>query len=277
MATFESVQSNSVDSGDLVITKPVGLAVGDEMFAGIAFSNDNGAGGAVTTPAGWTEEDRETLPGAVGLELVIFTKTADSSDVAASNFTFTSTGFGDYGLAGFIARLSDPGSIVGSSSNNADGSSATITTTTFTPTKADTLFLGVLMHINPTAQNNVSVALATDNPTWTEQTEESANLPNRDVSIALYTGTRAAATATGTITGTISGAVIGRAIAVYSYSDRVNGAVTPTTKVNAYAFNPVNPTATVNALVDDITTASRDVTDWTNETKPSTTWVNDTL
>lgn len=277
MATLESVQSNSVDSGDLVITKPVSLAEGDLMFAGVGFSNDNGAAGAITTPAGWTEIDREALPGAVGLELVTFSKTADITDVVATNFTFTSTGFGDYGLAGFIARISSPGSIVGSSSNNADGSSATITTTGFTPTKANTLFLGVLMHIHPTAQNNVSVALDTDNPTWTEEAEESVNLPNRDVSIALYSSSRTETTATGTITGTISAAVNGRALAVYSYSTQVNGSVSQETKVNAYAYNPVDLRTGVEAIVEDVTTASRDVTQWTNETKPIPTWTNESL
>lgn len=79
-----SVTTNAMGVGG-VFAKPTGLAVGDTMLAiMVAEGTQN-----LASPAGWTTVgDSDT---ATYTKTRAFSKVADSSDVAASNFTFTGT------------------------------------------------------------------------------------------------------------------------------------------------------------------------------------------
>jgi hypothetical protein len=278
MATFQSIQS-ATGTTSVVITKPIGLAVGDVMLAAIWVDNDGASTVFADTPSGWTLVQSEITPTNVS-ELALFRKTADSSDVAASNFTFASSGGQpSRHMIGHIVRLTNVGSVAGLVGARAVVSGTTLTFNGFTPTKANSLFLVFSGQSSSTSQyNTTSVSLATDNPSWTEQADSTYNDTTRDSSLAVYTATRSQITATGDVVVTYSNASAGRQTAiVYALAPQVNGSFSaPDTKVNAYAFTPIQ-TVVVDAIVDAPTTNARNVTRWTNDTKPSTTWTNDTL
>lgn len=277
--TFESIQSNSVTDAALVITKPVDLAVGDLMVAGISFSDDFSGSGGINTPAGWTLQDT-TSTGTPNEVMAVFTKEAESADVAASNFTFTRSGADTtYHLVGHILRVTDFGSIDNVSGDVDSNLSTTVTTTGFTPSIASTLFIGFLLNVSAGTVTNTSIALATDNPTWTEQAETTQSDTSRTSTLSAYTATRTETTATGTITGT-TGSSPAKHLIVLNLTSKINGSVSQEVYVNAYAFNPINPTATVDGIVDTPTLAAEDDTApivWTNENKDSTIWTNDDL
>ena len=277
MATYESIQSATVDdSNSLTITKPTGLAVGDLMVAGIFCDRDSGAGPiSLNTPSGWTLEESVALS-SNNAALAIYTKIAESADVAASNFTFTA-GFstGQY-MIGHILRFSSPGSNRGGTSGIANQGATTQTLDGFTPTSSATHILFTVIAAASVNGNYTSVSYATDNPTWTERGDTNEQGNTTDATLAVYTSTRSETTATGTITTTFSEDVASDrgAIAVLAYSTQTNGSVSPETKVNAYSFSPIQ-SAVVDAIVNEPTGVVSNPTEWTNESETSTTWTNE--
>jgi len=275
--TYQSIASASQLDAALVIIKPSGLAVGDTMVAGIFFNNDDLGSGSINTPIGWTQV---ITNGNTSFSLKVFTKVADSADVAASDFTFTQTGDTAYHLLGHIVRISEFGLISGSNSNfDTVNGTTTVVATTFTPTRENTLFLAFASQSlsGGSTPNNVSIALTTDNPTWTERAESNANDGTYDSALAAYTATRATATATGNITATFAGTAAGnlKILAVLSISSRIDGSVSPVTNVNAYALNPANTDTYANGYVSDpeIDTGNS-LSSWSNQSKSSTVWIN---
>lgn len=85
---WQSVATSRGSDGELssiTCNKPSGLAVGDLMLAFVGI-NDITTAANINTPSGWTLIRTDTQ---TNLEARSFWKIADSSDVAASNFTFT--------------------------------------------------------------------------------------------------------------------------------------------------------------------------------------------
>ncbi len=272
MSTYQSVQSASSEDTSVVVTKPTSLAVGDLMVAGIWADSDGSGTLSLTTPSGWTLEESVSLASSA-TRLAIFTKVADSSDVAASNFTFASSGDGTYHMIGHIVRVTSWG-LYSDSSNGSSTSSTTATVTGFTPSRASSLLIGFSGVSDTSQQNTSSWALTTNNPTWTERADTTFNDATRDSALAIYTATRTEVTATGDITVTVSGNVSNRVgAAIIAISAQVNGSITPTTKINAYALSPIQ-SIELDAIVDNPTLNETTLTSWTNPDKPSTTWSN---
>lgn len=272
--TYESISSGSIQDAALVLTKPTGLAVGDLMVAGIYFSDNNGSTGdsGINTPAGWTLQEATTTTQPPEYErLSVFLKIADSADVAASNFTFTRAGTDtSYHLMGHLLRISDYGIVAGETSNSDPNvTTTTITATGFTPTRADTLFIAFLGNSCRAGDiTNTSVALATDNPTWTERNEQNVNDTGTDSNFAVYTASRSQTTSTGTITGTMASTTAKSVnFIILALSESISGSINPTTYVNAYAYNPVDLETYANAYVTDPTTQESNPTVWTPITK----------
>lgn len=279
---YQSLQSNSSTDGDLVITKPVSLAVGDTLLAGILFNDDNSAGtgtAGTTTPSGWTRISRTSTGSPTHVVLDVFIKEADSADVAASDFTFVrATDDAVYHMIGHLLRITDFGIDAGNSANTSVAGVSSITLTGFTPLRANTLMVAFLANSSASTVLNTSIALTTNNPSWTERAETSVNDASRDSTLSVYTATRAETTATGDITATYASSVSDAHAYIIAMSSQVDGSINPTTYVNAYAFNPYNPTSEVDAIVTDPTTEivnNNAPTQWTNESKPTTTWVNE--
>lgn len=263
MATYESVQSATSDSASIVITKPTSLAVGDLMVAGIWYDNDGTGSSVINTPSGWTLEETVSIS-TNSSYLAVFTKVADSSDVAASNFTFATNNVdASYHMIGHIVRVTSYGIYTDSSTGSAT-SSTTATVTGFTPSRANCLLIGFSGVSDTTLRDTSSWALATDNPTWTERADTSFSDTTRRSSLAVYTATRSQTSATGNITVTVSGNVNNRVgAAIIAISPQVNGSVTPDPiKVNAYAISPIQ-SAVVDAIVDEPTLAETNPQIWT--------------
>jgi hypothetical protein len=282
MATYESVGSVGINNNvtSIAVPKPAGLAVGDYMLAGIYFQCVGITG--INAPAGWATVTTETRGTSSNEKyLVTFSKIATSDDVAASTFSFSRAGGVSSGPAGgHIVRVSNfgvqAGSVDGNDSVSSGQTSKTISS--FTPTRANSLllaFIGLGAGVTEDEYSITSVALATNNPTWTKRAEVRLDVTSNTHAFAVFSATRPEATATGTITSTFSNPnnTVDFLASVVATGPVVNGSITPTTKVNAYAFSPIQ-SAVVDAIVDQPTFDSMTVTQWQNESKPSTTWNN---
>lgn len=279
MSTYQSVQSATVDnSGTLVITKPTSLAVGDLMVAGIYADRDGGTSASISTPSGWTQE--EFLDTGIGNgALSVFTKVADSSDVAASDFTFTGTGStGQMHMLGHLLRVTNYGQKAGESSA-ADGTDVTtLTITGFTPSPAiaEALYIVFAGRSDVASPGSVnSVAMATSNPTWTERAENTVNGSTTDSTFAVYTANRTATTATGDFTVTFGSTDNTRTGGiVIALNPRIDGSSTPDqTNTIGYVFTPVQ-SVVLEAETVSPTTETTLNTPWSNGAKSNTTWTN---
>lgn len=273
---YESIGSGTSTTTSLTVTKPTGLAEGDLMLAGIVVEYGGGNTTTVNTPSGWTKISAVNV--AADCELASFYKVADSSDVAASNFTFTATAIGFGEMIGNIVRISDYGIIAGNDEFAESNSSTTLTISGgFTPTRSNTLFVGFLSKSSTISTGDfTAIALATDDPTWTERTDAvfGNGSGSYDTRLAVYTASRSAATATGNITLTNVASDNARYLGiVVSVAPSQSGSVTPTTTVNAYSLSPIQ-SCVIDAIVDAPTIDTRKSTTWQRPTKSSTTWYN---
>lgn len=277
MSTYQSVQSAGISDASLVITKPVSLAVGDLMVAGIFLQNEYSGTDSIATPSGWTLYDTQPSTDSNGV-LKLFYKVADSADVAASNFTFAnSNGSGTtYSMVGHIVRVTSFGIVAGGTKGNQDNVT-TYTLTGFTPSRANCLFIAFAANADTTAQTNTSIAMATSNPTWTERAETQQLDSNQDVNLAVYTASRPEATATGDFTVTVLNGGVGNFVEsiVIALSETTSGSVTPTTYTNAYAFAPFAIDIGADAITEAPNFSEGPFTPaWTNPGKSSATWTN---
>lgn len=195
-AIFQSVSSTTpTESNSVVISKPTGLEIGNLMIAHLC----KVASGVNTIDlSGWTSVLDVT--NTTVHERVMY-KIADSGDVSASDFTFTGSGT-DAFTGGAIYRISghDPVTPVDvSNSGTWSGSSANVAAGV-TPNFANELFLFLI--VGGSGNTNVgtvnSQAIATDNPSWTEDYDTRFS----SSSICLISGahaTRPQVTATGNL------------------------------------------------------------------------------
>ena len=189
---FPSIQSAThqaylVNSSPLIITKPTGLTEGDLMIAIIGSSSeDAGAAGNVTAPSGWTSIINQV--GDSQTRILAFTKIANASDVAASNFEFTNSDTLEFSTVGSIFRLESDSIVTNQFSNVISPVSTNVTFTTSQSTNhADALLLLAFLGKNTIGTNSYSnYFINGTNPTWTEQRDTSLNSA-RGHSIAIAT------------------------------------------------------------------------------------------
>lgn len=165
-----AVQSyDSNDSGgtsNVTVTKPTGLAVGDLMIA-VAIEIS-------TTQTGWTLIESETTT----YDILVFSKVADSADVAASDFTFTS----GVQSAATIYRIDGQASASNYLADNqsvhqapADASNTQDFTVSLAPVVADSIILvGAICGFTIAVSESISgySLVGQTNPTWTEAYEK---------------------------------------------------------------------------------------------------------
>lgn len=208
--TVESISTKTFAAGQsMVITKPTGLAVGDLMIAhcsSISPSNSNPAD--YNTPTGWTSVNTTSSTNSSLTHsnmLRIFSKVADSSDVAASDFTFTISGGSNRNLGGAIYRISGfgpttpvPTSNAASNSGTNDHDTSPLTlNATVTPSRASSLIM-MLITASSDASAFGSYAVATDDPTWTEGYDFNSGALNAAMAGAYATRTETSATGSST-------------------------------------------------------------------------------
>lgn len=270
-----AVQSSSTtawaSSSSIVLTKPTGLAVGDLMIVHIGVGS-----GTVTTLAGWTLVNTTTLT-AETTKSYVFSKIADSTDVAASNFTFSYSG--TLTGAGAILRIDghSAGAPVYTSASDDDTNATPPTfTNTVTPvaTNSALLMLGVAQQVD-SATTISGYAVVTSTPTFTEVYDftNSGGTGSSFLLCGAY-GIRTAVTATGNSTwnysaGTNPDAICHMLVIAPSKDFTILDTVTITDSF----------LATLGILITDIITLSDTFTStisrlWTKLSRNIKTWTN---
>ena len=268
---FETIQTATSDSPGLTLTKPTGLTVGDLLVAGLTISGDSNP--VITAPAGWTTTDTKTLSN--DARTSIFQKVAESSDVAASDFSFTATA-NTTGptVAGFMTRISGFG--IQSGFVTASGDGTTLSTGAMTPTRTNNLMLIITASASGgdfTPPTSSGYQIVTNNPTWTERADVGIGSGLYMATIAVATASRPEITSTGAASFTLSESKA-LSVSLLSLGPVVSGSITPETKVNIYALNPI-PKTGLDIIVTEPDEVISNPAIWVNDTKPSTTWINE--
>ncbi len=216
VATKSNPSWSPVGSGSTyTITFPSGLQVGDLMVAAIhAIELDASSTPNVNDPTDWTLLVNKTTDSGENMRLKVYYKTATAGDVSAGSIV-TGTGVGGSENA-FIAAAcfritghGDPTTIQQSSAHIAATTSPSFAIG-LTPTFADSLFIFLIGGGGNFASGSASgYAMATDNPTWTEQfdvydnTTAYAGAGDNDGLFVAATASRSAVTATGNLSATM--------------------------------------------------------------------------
>lgn len=134
------------------------------MLAGIFVDKDAGSLASINTPSGWTAVHLLDV-GSGFSALGVYSKTADSADVAASNFTFTGSGTtASMSMVGHILRISDWGATAGLTYLN----DAVVPGVTPSPAVASSLYVVFAGCIDGSAIVDITgVSIANSNPSWT--------------------------------------------------------------------------------------------------------------
>lgn len=201
--TIASSSNGTYTTGDLVLTKPTGLAVGDLMVVAIIQLNTD----SVTTPSGWSNFVNKSSSGG-SVQLRFYSKTADSGDVAASNFTFVDDGDASP-KTGSILRITGFHTASPTSVFNGDGTQASTATPSFTstvtPDTPDSVILFAIgTYGSDTSHTFSSYGIVTSNPSWTELMDLYYPNSTSSLGFGLAWASRPQITATGNSSCTIS-------------------------------------------------------------------------
>jgi len=267
------------NSTSIIITKPTGLTAGDILFAYIYTNNGGGS-----APAGWSTIGTTADGDASGfaLQLNTFAKIADSSDVAASDFTFTIAS--DTRRLGYLFRITgdfSSGTITDYITSDTDDN-ITVSGSTFTFPGGVTpygnnslLMIGTVG--GKTTYNGTdpysSWAVANSNPSWTTQYNEGMPAGSADsilASVVSSTYTSAIATGSYSVNSTAVGNEVGGKL--ISISETTNVTISP--NVITMTSSAQSPTVTGGANVSPaVVTMTASVQDPTVATAPAK-WVN---
>lgn len=256
-----STYDNSGANLSAVITKPSGLAVGDLMFLHLT---TEASGRTLTQPGGWTISS--TL--STYCTMVIGYKIADSSDVAASTFTFSfnDNGGGPQHIIGNMFRITGFNSVnpiaVSTDEVNYSGGGSKVFSNSITPATADSLLLLAIGH-NSTLTGISAYAVATSSPSFTEFQDSSVS--------ALAYGTRTAITATGN--SSFTGPDQAYAVAQVVIRPNFTSSSTETITMSE------NKSFSLGLLIQEIITMTESLSNikqrlWNTVTKNVSSWIN---
>lgn len=272
MASASLRSSSSVTgagSTTAVFTKPTGLAVGDCILAIIGHAIAISA-----VPTGFSL----VLTDSGHSKVSAYFKVADSSDVAASNFTFT---FSSSSVrVGVMAAIQDSDTTdpIGSSDSTVTDNDAF---DPITPTRAQSIYL--VFSEGAAARTFSGYEFGTDNPSWTELFDGRFD-GTTAVCMGVAWATRAATSNTGNINIVSSGTLNSRCSGVIEIMTQpVNLTVTPSVVTAAFSIQSpsVSGAANVSPAVVGATfsvqapTVSTPAADWVNPDKSAApSWVN---
>lgn len=183
----------NVNSTSVALTKPSGVVAGDLLIAIFGCSGQT----SITPPSGFTVISTYAS-NAINGNFWNGWKVADGTEGAS--FTFSTPGSAEMG--GMVMRISgaNNSSPIGATGqvNAREGAyqDSPFTTMSITPAAANSLLVYGIVVDDITSYGIDSYAIATDNPTWTEQCDSGS----LGMNIAVATGPRAAVTATGNAT-----------------------------------------------------------------------------
>lgn len=275
---FGSIQTATLDPGEtsIVITKPSGLAAGDLMIALLAVTGPNEA----YTATGWDELFANNIPN-FNFKMNCLVRVADSSDAAATNFTFNVNASGD-SKVGALLRItgSSFSGLANMVSDTDDVAADTTPTYTGGVTPVGSTALLIMGCFAGGVGTSSTYAITNNNPSWTERADISVN-DVEDISLSVATADYAFATATGDYSLSITdGTETGGYIIAVSESANVTvspAVITTTATVQAPSVSgsanvsPAVITTTATLPAPTITTSDPE---WTNQTKHSSSWTN---
>jgi len=278
--SHNSTQAILATSNSVTITKPTGLAVGDLMIAHIG---KTATSATIDTLSGWTSLLND-ING--NFRMSVQYKIADSSDVSASDFTFTGSGTTPY-TSGAVYRISGQSVSTPLDTNSSlttwSGTSADLSMG-ITQSRADNLLL-ILIGAGSGNQNTTNIAsqaIATSNPTWTEDYDISLGTN----SIAMICGThaiRTETTSTGNISFSSSASMNVGLACIISINNTLGVTISPSAITSTAIVN--SPTATGGATVSPsaitangvVNTPTAKQADWSAQGKStSPTWTSQT-
>lgn len=191
-----STGTNSPSVTDVTTDKPTGLAVGDLLLVCVS-ANGAAANPAIDTATGWTIIDSMRTSDTSASKAMW--KTADSSDVAASTFTFTVPQTCNVITAQLLRIAGHNASSPITGANGATGSSSIPTFSGVTPIVSSSLLILCGSATAATGITFSGYAVATNNPTWTERYDGEGTDALRSF-MATAVRTEISATGNGTLT-----------------------------------------------------------------------------
>lgn len=299
-ATFSVL--NETDSYSTTITKPTSLGVGDFMVAIVGIGGIDIGNLTPQATSGWTSQATISDSGGGTTDeciLFVLTKTADSSDVAASDFTFTpvsdtvQASQDGRSITGSIIRLTGDAPITSSAVIDGGVTAGSDTTTPtytggITPPLSSILIMASMSQRGNTSGTIATsgYAVTTDDPTWTERRDASINgsggTVDKDYGFAIATAPRSETTATGDFSVTHSVICFSAGVLI-SVFEQQNVTVSGTTGTITLTGNDgtVAGDANITGSTGTITLAGNDGTvttpdpDWVNVDKSSpSSWTN---
>lgn len=270
--TYQSIQTTAwATATSTTVTKPVGLAVGDLMIGIYSLAE---AGGGHTLPSGFTAYGGAVQAAGSGVNNYLCYKTADSGDVAASNFGFGSGGDNVRQTASII-RITDATPVAARHSYNSGTQSNTQTPSIaagVTPNEANTLIIQVWASGDTGATTTSTYAIATSNPSWTEVLDSYDG--GSTVSISIAYANRPEDTATGNVSCAGTAGTDNWGMMIVSIPNPIIVTVAETATLTE-AF-----TGSLSANINEVATLTEDTditepTNWNNVDKSAApSWVN---
>lgn len=283
---FQSVEvANATSGSSVTVNKPVSLAVGDLMIAHVVVRNNPAR--IITTLSGWTiiETEQQIDSGNVTSTKAMY-KIADSSDVAASTFTFAFSGTSNANF-GAVYRFTGTSTSTPIDSSDVAGGGSTLTPNyggDADPSFANSMLvflISIAANGSNPAVSTTSVAVSVSNPTWTQvyNTRISTTIVNVSGAYALRTQD----TAVGDHTAVFSAG--GAPTDSTGFLIVIRPTVDSNTSVSAItaAVSQIAPTVQTGATVIASALSARvnliDPTvqlkrEWTAQSKTSTTWTS---
>lgn len=269
-----SVSTGNFTTGSVTITKPSGLTVGDFMVLILG----NRANASIPS-TGFTT----LLNGSSSMEnsrFGIFYKVADSSDVAASNFTFNASG-GSTPIGGVLYRITGSAGIsfAEAEAGNITDNPATIS---ITPQATESLIILVATGgDNDGSTGSFSAYTSTGSPTYTERYDQSITNIILAVADAPYAGLTEITSIGATYTGSTMDTVQMLALVLGARVDE-----TGTTNLlvsDTLLYNPTGTSGTtgtnvlleVNPIFPEVKSRVSD-SGWVKQTKTDSTWTDQT-
>lgn len=272
---YASVQTTGATGGNVTITKPTSLAVGDLMVAHLYRQVSSGTG--ISTLSGWTSLLNSNNGNTT---MSVQYKIAVQADVDATNFTFSGSG-ADAFMSGAIWRITGSTSapIDANSSLSAwSGTSANVGIGV-TPTRASDL---LLILVGAAAGGNDSdfsgYAVATSNPSWTEAYDVTGT--SNLAQIAGAYAIRPETTDTGNVTFSSSASASSGLTCLIAIKNTLDVTVTPNPVTSATAIADETVTGGATVAANPVTTAltigdaDADQAMWSNQSKNTTSWTN---
>lgn len=229
MSTVVATKSTATGSaGDVTITKPTSLAVGDIMIAFINSSTAGATGEEHTGPTGWTKLQGASASN--GSILTVWGVVATSTQTAASDFSWTSADTNDT-TVGSIFRITGTNGFTSLAANVLSVDDTDLTTAGLTTLADNSLLLlcGTRETTGGADSNFSGYTVANNDPTWTEEYDVGNGAGLRaNMGIASATYATAGATGVSTVTADQSGDTSSALVAI---TENVDVSVTGTTGV----------------------------------------------